>query len=1406
MDDPGSPTISQRLLIDRIADDFEAAFRGGHRPSIESIVANNPSLHVHLLRELIALEIDLKQFASEIPSVEQYLERFPDHVTLVEEIFLPITKMAKTSDRWIDSDVEVEPPLPDRLGRYILKRVLGKGGFGVVYLAHDPKLDRLVAIKVPIRERFKTAEQVENFIQEACTAAKLKHPGLVAVHDVQEFDGLPFIVQDYIDGGNLAAWVSKYPPTYEQITRILISITESVGYAHQQKLTHCDLKLVNVLMDQQGRPYVADFGLAVHESVRSLHKGARFGTRFMMAPEQVRGEGHRLDGRTDIWAIGVMLYELLVKQKPFAARSEEELFNEIETLDPRPPRQIDRQVPRELERICLKCLEKRRTERYNTTDDLREDLQAWLNSSVSFESPQSPTIVSRESSAASPVRDSSTQKRTTIIPKGLRSFDGEDADFFLDLIPGPRDRDGLPGSIRFWKNRIEENDSERTFSVGLIYGPSGCGKSSLVKAGLLPKLHESVLPIYVEATPADTELRILRQLRRQLPGISTDLSLADTFAEIRQAGTSRDCKPLIVIDQFEQWLHSHSELKRTQLIDALRQCDGRGLQAILLVRDDFFASVHRLFQELETPLIEGKNYALVDRFDMQHACKVLSAFGRAYGKFEETLSEVQEQFVIQAVEQLAENDKVICVRLSLFADMLKSRPWTASSLKEIGGVSGVGVTFLEETFSNKTALPSHRVHASAIRQVLAALLPAGGSDIRGGMQPEGTLRAAAGYQSDIAGFEEVMRILEELRIITPTESDGEERQKPDDSKEKCEWNGQTTDASKLASTTSRDQPAKLYQLTHDYLVPSLREWLTRKQRESPKGRAELKLAERASVWIVNRENKQLPTLLEWLNIRLLTSSREWSDVQRSMMLRAARFHGMTWGGLVSSVLIIGFAIQQWFAVQGEKNLHDRTLTAIDVLQNNSGPSIPFNLEKLATLPDRLVRPMLRERFDSATNPRSKLALAFGLAQYKQVEAGYLASRINDMGYMDNKNCLDALRVDSAAAVNAIKSTAATCRDKSQWRHKVQLASVACILGDVRLVEDVCQIEDRVDPEQRTLFIDEFRYWEGDLRLAREAVTLNKSPALRSGICLAVGQIRPERILDTEKEAWLAVAKKWYTDQPDSSTHSAAAWLLREWGAALPPVIDQTRIVVDKDWFVNSVGATMLRIHPGFLKPTKSTGEVSPTEVIKEFWAADREVSVGQFVSFMQDPNYATTEKPVDWKGVDQEVSPTPEHPVHGVSWNDAVMYCNWLSKREYRTPCYERMNTDPMGREYDSWRLIPRATGYRLLWESEWEYCCRAIAQTEFSFGDDESFLSAYCQAYPTKQTAVCGKKLPNSWGLHDALGNVFEWCTDASGSKRMLRGGCWEFNAKSCRPSHRDSGDPTFRAKVFGFRLAIGQ
>ena len=329
------------------------------------------------------------------------------------------------------------------------------------------------------------------------------------------------------------------------------------------------MKPGNILLDQSGTPYLADFGLALKEEDYGQGGGV-LGTPAYMSPEQANGEGHRVDGRSDIFSLGVVLYELLTGRRPFVGDPVQVII-QIVTDEPRPPRQIDDSIPKELERICLKALSKRASERYTTAKDMADDLRHFqrVADEGSVEGGGRREEGKREVNATPTSQTSPATLHPPpstpfkIVPKGLRSFDETDADFFLELLPGARDRDGLPDGIRFWKTGIEKKEADSTFSVGLIYGPSGCGKSSLVKAGLLPRLAKSVTAVYVEATGEETEARLLKGLRRQLPDLPDNRSLIESLAALRRGRHLESSqKVLLVLDQFEQWLHAKPLLGR----------------------------------------------------------------------------------------------------------------------------------------------------------------------------------------------------------------------------------------------------------------------------------------------------------------------------------------------------------------------------------------------------------------------------------------------------------------------------------------------------------------------------------------------------------------------------------------------------------------------------------------------------------------------------------------------------------------------------------------------------------------------------------------------------------------------------------------------------------------------------
>jgi serine/threonine-protein kinase len=435
--DTGNPdraaTSSLQDWVDEVADRFDAAWQHGPRPGIAAFVGGERGpRRTTLLLELVKIDLEYRWKAGERPSADDYRAEFPELAGPDGSFPDDLVRYARRLQREhggaagdgadgslpamdvccphcrnpiqtaginlaaggrvtcpscgasfrLDPTLQILVPaldLPRMLGRFQLRELLGSGSFGAVYKAHDAELDRLVAVKVPRAGCFATPEEEARFLREARSAGRLTHPGIVPVHEIAYQDGLPFLVSDYIDGRTLAALLAERRPGFREAAELVAQIADALDYAHRQKIVHRDVTPRNILIDAGGRPHVTDFGLARRDegSVVVTREGQILGTPAYMSPEQAAGEQGRIDGRSDVYSLGVILYELLTGELPFRGTLTT-LLRQVLEEEPRPPRKLNDRIPRDLETVGLKAMAKTPARRYQSAADLAADLRRWL--------------------------------------------------------------------------------------------------------------------------------------------------------------------------------------------------------------------------------------------------------------------------------------------------------------------------------------------------------------------------------------------------------------------------------------------------------------------------------------------------------------------------------------------------------------------------------------------------------------------------------------------------------------------------------------------------------------------------------------------------------------------------------------------------------------------------------------------------------------------------------------------------------------------------------------------------------------------------------------------------------------------------------------------------------------------
>jgi tetratricopeptide (TPR) repeat protein len=389
-DTPWSPSLA--LRVEGVCNRFEAACKAGQRPRIEHYLGGTPDPErLVLLRELLGVEVEYRRKNGEGVTPEEYCQQFSEYADLIEDLLVrtvgpPPPSASGTSATVVAAAGPVretiapgDQPMPAVPGYEVLEE-LGRGGMGVVYRARQVRLKRLVALKMILAGPQAGEQHLARFRSEAELVARLAHPNIVQIYEVGDHNRLPYLALEFVGGGGLDRRLAGTPLEPRAAAGLLEPLAQATHFAHTKGVIHRDLKPANVLLAEDGAPKITDFGLAkqLDGDRGATQSGAIVGTPSYMAPEQASGKVKEVGPAADVYALGAILYEALTGRPPFKGTTPLATLELVLTQEPVAPRRLQPAVPRDLETICLKCLNKEPHHRYASALTLAEDLHRFL--------------------------------------------------------------------------------------------------------------------------------------------------------------------------------------------------------------------------------------------------------------------------------------------------------------------------------------------------------------------------------------------------------------------------------------------------------------------------------------------------------------------------------------------------------------------------------------------------------------------------------------------------------------------------------------------------------------------------------------------------------------------------------------------------------------------------------------------------------------------------------------------------------------------------------------------------------------------------------------------------------------------------------------------------------------------
>ena len=981
--------------------------------------------------------------------------------------------------------------------------------------------------------------------------------------------------------------------------------------------------------------------------------------------------------------------------------------------------------------------------------------------------------------------DGQPNPRATICPyRGLLAFREEDADFLF-------------GRDKYLKQLL---DLVQRQTLVAVIGASGSGKSSLVSAGLVPKLRHNgddsvwdvvrmvphVDPLYSLAEALvpliDPELSKL-SLERELSAVANDLEQERPTTALwglvnavlrQQPGTQR---LLLFVDQWEElYTNCEKPKRRERFVQELLEATSRKdspLTVVLTVRGDFYNEILRdrsLLDRLQHAELKlGPMNAAELRSTIEGPAKVENV-GLTFqdGLVDRILKEAGEEpgnlpLLEFAMEELWKRRDGVQLTHAGYVDLgRKSGQRDDLAQAETGGpLSRAIATYADAVFNELT--PGEQRSLPALFRKL----------VRAGAKTEDDTRRRVGLKGLDETTRRVVRKLADKRMLM------------------------TTGEAEPSSTESRNT----VEVAHEELLRRwgrLKEWVNDdRQFLLWRSRIDLKLDE------YQRDGDA--ALLRGRSLleakRFYPARKVDLDVECRFLdasLNAERKRRLkTWGG-ICAVMIAVALLGGWWCEDRQRRTAE---TFIESLLATSASDVKFCMARLEPYANRAVK-KLQDELKNETQPISRRRhAAFAIVRFEPVHSAALEFLLDDIPTLprDEMTNLVSVLAPMHRATPLTESLKQRLNDAKSDAVRHRFLAVQLSLGITDQAAAVCELE--ADPTSRTSLILGFKEFPGDLASVAKTLEMTEDVELRSALCVAIGKLGAEAIETTQE-----TLKKLFINAPDGGTHSAADWALRQQGLDHEGLLNLALSApsgpqAQRGWEINKLNMTMLKIPSrefamGPVEDDKNPSGNEPSEKFAAFWMSDREVSIGQF--------YAVLKRAKGPKSLGN-----PQLPMLEVSWFDAVEFCNELSRANgLAEPHFYRLSEikrDEYGFVTNAKVTEAIGVGYRLPTEKEWEYACRAMSVTDYSFGSKESWLNQFAVS-GQMDPQICCTMLPNGWGLFDMHGNAWEWCRNKSGGdddSHVFRGGSNFIKSTFLHSASRVQMRAVYRDGGLGFRVS---